>query len=79
MIGRIFTKAPCSDFIRRKFHFGRVHGMNENNLASLSLPTLAQRRDHLSLCYFYKLALSFPGAPLTHNTRVGAGINGHGQ
>ena len=43
----------------------------ENNLASLSLPTLAQRRDHLSLCYFYKLAnnyFSFPGAPLTHNT-----------
>ena len=52
----------------------------EENLAIVSLTSLAQRRDHLSLCYFYKLVhnlFCFPEAPLipyTHTkfTRAGS-------
>ena len=52
----------------------------EDNLAKVSLTSLAQRRDHLSLCYFYKLVnniFCFPEAPLipyTHTkfTRAGS-------
>ena len=43
----------------------------ERNLIHPSLPTLAQRRDHLTLCYFHKLVNNyfiFQKAPLTHNT-----------
>ena len=50
------------------------------NLAIVSLTSLAERRDHLSLCYFYKLVnnlFCFPEAPLipyTHTkfTRAGS-------
>ena len=52
----------------------------EENLAIVSLTSLAQRRDHLSLCYLYKLVnnlFCFPEAPLipyTHTkfTRAGS-------
>ena len=41
----------------------------ENNLASLSLPTLARRCDHLSLYYFYKLVIFFSwGSPHSNTT-----------
>ena len=41
----------------------------EENLTTVSLTSLAQRRDHLSLCYFYKLVniFCFPEAPRTIN------------
>ena len=51
----------------------------EENLTTVSLTSLAQRRDHLSLCYFYKLVnniFCFPEAPLipyTQNRTTRAG------
>ena len=52
----------------------------EENLTTVSLTSLAQRRDHLSLCYFYKLVnniFCFPEAPLipyiqNRTTRAGS-------
>ena len=44
----------------------------EENLTTVSLTSLAQRRDHLSLCYFYKLVnniFGFPEAPLISYTQ----------